>query len=61
MSGAAAEPQPYLSVVYGLVWPSSVTSGMKGSADLSLWKGETEDAKIIKSSGSDLRRNKLIY
>jgi len=47
--------------VYRLVQPSSLTSRVEGFANLLLWKGERGDSKIIKNSGNNLRRNKLIY
>ena len=49
-----------LSMFYGLVWPSPVTSREQRFANLRLWKGETGNSKTIKNSVNDLRRNKLI-
>lgn len=49
-----------MSMVYGLVWPPE-TSGAEGSPNPRLQKRETRDPKIIKNSGNNLRRNKLIY
>ena len=31
-----------VSVVYGLIWPSSITSGVEGPMGLHLWKGENK-------------------
>jgi len=50
-----------MSTVYGLVRPGSMTSGVEGFANPCLRKGETRGPRIIKNSGNDLRRNKLIY
>ena len=50
-----------LSTVYGLVRPGSVTSGARDFVKFAPPGRETGDPKIIKNSGNDLRRNKLIY
>ena len=51
----------YLSIVCRLIQSGSVTSGAEGSADPHLRKKGTAEPTVIKSSGNDLRRNKLIY
>ena len=55
-----------VSVVYGLVWPGSVTSGAERvfakSALLEKGnRGPPTRKNNLKNSGNDLRRNKLIY
>jgi len=41
-----------MSTVYGLVWPSSMTSGVEEFTDLHLWKGETGDPKYLKTAAT---------
>lgn len=50
-----------LLTVHRLVWPSSMSSGVEGSSDLHLWKRGNWGPQIIKNSGDDLRRTKIIY